>query len=331
MKSVFLSIYSALYLSVHPFGGIKRNTGYRRFAKPVSLITNQRLHSMNSKKYLAGALSLATAMSLVAVIPAFADTTVPTTPTTTTRPAGSWQGQARGAGGMHGQMAGMKPAVFGKVSAVSGNTITVSQQAFGKPGTTGTTTTPPAATTFTVDATNAKVTKSNAASTVAAIAVGDMVFVQGTVSGTNVTATTIRDGVMMMRGTPGKPGTNPTGKAPSPVASPITGNGQPVVAGTISAISGSTLSITNKSNVSYTVDASNAKIVQGQNTVTISNVTVGDSVVIQGTVNGNSIVASSVIDQAKPATTATATGAKPQARPGILGQLGQFFSHLFGF
>ena len=44
------------------------------------------------------------------------------------------------------------------------------------------------------------VTKNNTASSVASIAVGDTVMVQGTVSGTNVTATTIRDGI-------GAPGT----------------------------------------------------------------------------------------------------------------------------
>ena len=57
------------------------------------------------------------------------------------------------------------------------------------------------------------------------------------------------------------------------------------------------MTVTNKSNVTYTVDATNAKIVQGQNTIAVSNVAVGDSVVVQGTVNGNSITASSVIDQ----------------------------------
>jgi len=48
--------------------------------------------------------------------------------------------------------------------------------------------------------------------------------------------------------------------------------------------------------VTYTVDASNAKF-QGPNTVTIANISVGNSVVIQGTVNGTSVVASSIIEK----------------------------------
>ncbi len=85
-----------------------------------------------------------------------------------------------------------QPGVMGTVSAVSGNSITVTSKKFTR-GATGTT---PTATTVTyiVDATNATVTKNNTASTVSGIVVGDTVMVQGTVSGTNVTATAIRDG-----------------------------------------------------------------------------------------------------------------------------------------
>ena len=45
------------------------------------------------------------------------------------------------------------------------------------------------ATTYTVDASNAEVTKNAATSSVSSIAVGDTVMVQGTISGTNITAT----------------------------------------------------------------------------------------------------------------------------------------------
>lgn len=47
---------------------------------------------------------------------------------------------------------------------------------------------------FTVDASAATVTKDGAASTIASIAVGDKIFVKGTVNGTNVIATEIMDG-----------------------------------------------------------------------------------------------------------------------------------------
>ena len=127
---------------------------------------------MNTKKYISIIIGLATVGSLVLAMTASAATT--TTSAT---------GQHRG-----GMMGGQRPGVIGTVSAISGNTITVN----GKQGFNSTTTT-----LYTVDATNAAVTKNNAASMVSSIAVGDTISVQGTVSGTNVTATSIRDGVMM--------------------------------------------------------------------------------------------------------------------------------------
>ncbi len=222
-------------------------------------------------------------------------------------------------------MMNMKPAIFGTVTAVNGTILTV----LGKEGFGSTT----ASTTYSVDAANAKVQKNNATSSVSAIAVNDSVLVVGTVSGTNVTATDIRDGIVM-RGGPGmmggKGGAHPggMGRGGEASTSPITGNGQPVVAGTISSVSGSTITITTKSNVSYTIDATNAKIVAGQSTVAASSLTVGDTVLVQGTVNGNSVTASSVIEQgAKPGQ---ASGQKAPAE-GFFGGITSFFTHLFGF
>ena len=170
--------------------------------------------------------------------------------------------------------------------------------------------------------------KNNATSTLSSIAIGDTVVVQGTVSGTNVTATTIRDGVMMR--TPGAGMGMGRGNYASST-SPITGNGEPVVAGKVTSINGTTLAITNASNVSYTVDASNAKIVKGgtTGTATISNIAVGDQVVVQGTVSGSSVTATSVIDQVGGGANAPPNGA-PGAK-GFFGSIGSFFSHLFGF
>ena len=219
---------------------------------------------------------------------------------------------------------GTPPAAVGSVTAINGTTLTIASRGFGKPGSTLT-----ATTTYSVDASTATVMKNNATSTLSAVAVGDFVLVQGTKNGTSITATTIRDGMMMRGGpsgtrAPGTPGTVPPGN----VQPPIQGNGEPVVAGTVSAIGGASLTVTTKSNVTYTVDTTNAKIVQGQDTVSLSNVSTGDSVIIQGTVNGTSVTASSVIDQKAPS--ATGTGATPP-RTGFFGSIGQFFSHLFGF
>ena len=264
---------------------------------------------MSNKKYIYGFMTLTLLATLATSTPALADTTTPTTP-----PKGAW-GQ-----NMRGNRANMKPAVFGTVSVVNGNIITVAgKQGFGANA---------VATTFTIDATNAKITKNNVAGTISSILVGDTVMAQGTLTGTNLVATTIRDG-QMGKGMHGNSTGNKPNTSKTPPISPIIGNGQPVVAGTVSSISGSTITITNKSNVSYTVDTTNAKIVQGSNTISISNMVVGDSVVIQGAVNGNTVIASSVIDQNNPANTNTETAEQPHK--GFFAGVGSFFAHLFGF
>lgn len=266
-------------------------------------------------KYVSSLMGLAALVTLAMAVPALAATVTPTT-------GSAWAGHMGG-----GTRDTMKPGVFGTVSAISGDILTITSTHGMRPNTAGSTATvAPTTTTYTVDATNAIITKNNVAGTIGSIAVNDTIIAQGALTGTNLVATTIRDGVMTR--TPGINGTNgQPGKAQPQMTSPITGNGQPVVAGTISSISGDSVAITNKSNVPYTVDVTNAKIVQGQNTVTISSLTVGDSVVIQGTVNGNSISASSVMDQKTPSMT---TGTTTQSK-GFFGSIGSFFSHLFGF
>jgi hypothetical protein len=87
--------------------------------------------------------------------------------------------------------------------------------------------------------------------------------------------------------------------------------------------------------VTYTVDASSATIVKGNVTSSIANVATGDSVVVQGTVNGTSITASSVIDQGAKGQDASSTSGTSVAHgnfvSGIFGAIGGFFSHIFGF
>jgi hypothetical protein len=269
---------------------------------------------MNTKKYISGALALATVAGMGLALPIFAQSAPTTAPS----------GWTRGQGGMRGDGEGMtRPAVVGTVSAISGDILTVSGKQFTKSTTFGVAPTSTTIT-YTVDATNATVTKAGVASSVSAITIGDMVAVQGKVSGTNVTATSIRDG-MMTRGTGKDAGTGTSTNANS-AANLVAGNGQPIVGGSITAISGNTLTVTNKSNVTYTVDATNSKFLQGTTVVTISGLKVGDTVVVQGTVNGNNITASTVIDQSKPAGATTTT-----KHTSFFGGIGQFFSHLFGF
>ena len=208
---------------------------------------------------------------------------------------------------------GIRPAVVGTVSAINGSSLTVNgRQGFGSST---------ATVIYTVDASNATVKKNNATSTVSSIVVGDNVFIQGTVSGTNVVATTIRDGAPGMRG---------EGNRQKMGTSTPIGNGQPVVFGKTTAVNGTSLTVTTASNVTYTVDATNAKVMAGKDTASsLSNIAVGDRVLVQGTVNGTSINATTVVDQSKnnPGNN-SATNSKPR---GFFGGIGQFFMHMFGF
>ncbi len=161
------------------------------------------------------------------------------------------QGQGWGVGQMNkmGDEKGigmMKPIVVGKVTAISGNTLTVS----GRLGMGMNT----SVTIFTVDATNAKILKDKATTTISSIVVGDTIAVQGTVTGSSVVATNIRE----VGERDGDKGDKKDDKRPLPPQ--ILGNGQPVIAGSVTAVSGSTLTLTNKSNVQYTVNAASAKI-----------------------------------------------------------------------
>ena len=276
---------------------------------------------MKNKKY-ASAATIAVAMASIAIAaPTFAQTTpAPTTMAPTAQMAGhqGWGGKGGMGMGMMGKGGMGMRGVHGTVSAISGNTITITE------------TNPKDSTTqtYTVDATNAKVMKDGAVSTVSAIAVGDTVMADGTTNGTSVTAKMVFDGKMMAR-----PMGMATGTGPGTMnsMSAITGDGQPVIVGTVTTVSGSTITLTNKSNATYTIDATNAKFTKmGATNATIANVTTGDTVLVQGGINGNSVTATSVIDQGvAPAASTSTSGAPAPQKVGFLSRISSFFSHLF--
>jgi len=217
--------------------------------------------------------------------------------------------------GMMGRGIGRAPGVFGTIASVNGTSITVTSK-MGPAGSTSTT--------YTVDATSATVTKNGLASSVSGIVVGDTVMVQGTVNGTSVTATSIRDG--MPQGEKGQQ----KQKSQTPV---VQGNGQPVVGGTVTAMNGTSLTLVNKSNVTYTVDASSSTVEKAGAVSSLASVSVGDNLLVQGAVNGTSVTASSIIDGGATATAPT-NGTSSIHRGGFggfMGSIGSFFQHLFGF
>jgi hypothetical protein len=273
--------------------------------------------TMNKHKYLPLIVAAGFIASLAAVVPVFA----------AMQTGQNWQSSRSG-----GARNGMMPGVAGNVTAISGTTLTVTRKT--RPNATST-----AATVYTVDASNAQIVKDGATSTIASIATGDTVMVQGTVTGTDVAATVIRDGVSEKNGTAGNESKTPHRNATStPSASLIQGNGEPIVAGSITTISGTTVTITNASNVTYAIDASNAKIIKNGTSTGISDIATGDNIIVQGTVNGTSVVASSLMDQGagkqNGAHAATSTSTVQTSHFdifGALGTIGNFFKHLFGF
>lgn len=212
---------------------------------------------------------------------------------------------------------GMKGSgVFGTVTAVNGSTLTVTVTNRVRPYNNNSASPSPIPTPTTVTYTittdsNTKVTKNGSTAAVSDIAVNDTIVVQGTVNGTNVTATAIIDGK--------KP-------APTPI---ITGNGQPVVAGSITAINGASLTVTNSSNVIYTVDDTNAKVEKANVLSSTSNLAVGDKVVIQGTFNGTTVTASSIIDSGN--ITSSNNNGNHGFFGGMMNGIRNFFGKIFGF
>lgn len=77
---------------------------------------------------------------------------------------------------------------------------------------------------------------------------------------------------------------------------------KPVVVGTVSAISGNTLTVSDNKNIVYTVDVASAKITKKfgmtTQTLTIADVKIGDKVVVNGTVAGTAVTATAVFDGA---------------------------------
>ena len=217
---------------------------------------------MNNKKTLAQQITIPlAALALVisavggVITAAHADTTTAATAQTTDQ-------------GGYG-----RPAAMGTVTAVSGNTITLTDSHSN--------------TTYSVDASSATITKHATPTagatptapttiTVSGIAVGDTLMVQGTVSGSNITATRIDDGQF---GGPGGPG----------------GGHGPDVHGTVTAVNGTTLTVTGSNGTTYTVDGA-ASTASKISTISVSDISVGDDVGIDGTVTGSTVTAKNIMD-----------------------------------
>ncbi len=73
------------------------------------------------------------------------------------------------------------------------------------------------------------------------------------------------------------------------------------IAGIVTAKSGDTLTVKGSNGATYTVDADEAKVRGTSAAMTLSSIEVGDRVLIQGVVDGSSVVATLIIDAKKNA------------------------------
>ncbi len=156
------------------------------------------------------------------------------------------------------------PGITGQVTSKSGNILTVLSKNN---------------TTYTVDTTTAKIFKNrNTIITLEDIQINDTIMAQGTVTGTNVLASTIFDG--------------------KPIMGKKNKNNFPGIIGTVSDTNGSTFSVTTKNNIIYSVNTTNAKITKGTPAIpaTFSDIINGDTVMIRGTVNGTTVTADNIFD-----------------------------------
>ncbi len=276
-----------------------------------------------NKKYVS--LALLAGASVGAIIPAFADNNSSSNNQNRQDMRNHGQGiteRQNNQVDMRGRGMMTRPTVTGTVTAISGTTITI----YGHQGMAGTSS---PQTTFTIDATNAIVMKNKATSTLSAITVGNQLHVSGTLTETTVVATMIRDGAIPLRGEKGGVINNQNTQA----ITELKGNGQPVVAGQVTAINGTILTVTNKANVTYTVEAGTSKVIVDGNTSTLGSVKVGDMVILQGAVNGTQVIATTLIDNGTTQTQNTGNSQaqnKPQ-RGGFFGGIGNFFGKFFGF
>jgi len=164
----------------------------------------------------------------------------------------------------------MNPVVSGTVASISGSTITLNGAN---------------STTYTVNATGAQIFKvvNNAKTTiqVSGIQNGDTLTVSGTISGTNVTATKILDGTFTL-----------------PIKKGL------AVTGTITAISGNTITVNATNGTTYAVDASKAQLVTFKpsgTAVANSGIQTNDSIAVFGTITGTNISATRIVDGQKTA------------------------------
>lgn len=182
--------------------------------------------------------------------------------------ANSKSGGVMPRGGMHGEM---HRGLGGKITAINGTTLTLSA---GKD----------AATTVTVDATNATIKLDGVASTFSTLAVGDIVMVKPVKPSTPVaqdaaakTAKTLPTSIVAQE-------VNKVTKMMDMMDDMGRHDNHGMVFGKITAVNGATLTMTGRDNKTFTVNAANVTTVKidGKDSA-LSSLVVGDMIAVKGT------------------------------------------------
>lgn len=155
----------------------------------------------------------------------------------------------------------------GTVTAINGSTITIKSDRDN--------------TTYAVVADGAKIYQGSSAKTVADIKIGDTILVDGSISGTSILAIRILN----------------TDRDKNIPDNNEWKNFKSGIVGEVTAVNGNILTVSAKSGTSYTVNTSGAKLQKEQGVaINLSDIKVGDSVLIQGSVSGTTVTASNVFD-----------------------------------
>jgi len=224
---------------------------------------------------------------------------------------GMMQGQSGPQQNGQGQpqnMNNQKPMIMGTVTDIDDDTITIESIKMGGPKSEDSS---DETVTYTVDASDTTVYEDQKEASLSDIDEGDKIMVEGTISGTKITATKIH--IDDLKGSAG-----------------ITdGTGEPVVMGTVTDIGedDETIEIENNGDTIYTVDLSDATILKDGEEIDISDIEEDDVVLVQGEADGSEITASTVTIQVNDNSTKNQNTQKI----GFFQRIGNFFSKLFGF
>ncbi len=95
----------------------------------------------------------------------------------------------------------------------------------------------------------------------------------------------------------------------------------PGVVGTVEAVNGTNITVAGKNSITYTVDASAAKIIKGAGTTTVSvsNIVVGDHIVVRGTISGTNVAATNIFDGKLPVHPHVSSGNGKSHGPYVFG------------